>query len=213
MIRINLLPEGMKRAAVAAPGVGPAWAVSPVLVLGASALASFVLVGGLAWFWSARGARFERQVKREQAEQARLAAIEKENKVYARQVEELEQRVQTIRALESSRSGPVELMSALGDTVSRTRDVYLVSVGPDGGRLLVKGQAGSVGSIASLITAMQRSGRFSEIELGQYYQDDQSERLTFKFDLHCVYQAGGEAAGQPKAPGAVAPSSAARVKS
>lgn len=213
MIRINLLPEGMRRAAASATGAEGALAVSPVVVVGASALAAFAVVGGLAWFWSARGARFERQVRKEQAEQVRLAAIGRENQVYAGQVKEIEQRVQTIRGLESTRTGPVEFMSALGDTVSRTRDVYLVSVGPEGGRLLVKGQAGSVGSIASFITALKRSGAFSEVELGQYYQDDQAERLTFKFDLRCVYQAAGGAAGESKSPGTVASSGGARAKS
>ena len=196
MIRINLLSEGVKGAAAWEGAAGVRLAVSPLVVVGGSALVAFALVGGLAWFWSARGARLEREVRKEQTEQARLAAIEKENQVYARQLKELEQRVNTIRGLESSRTGPVEFMTALGETVGRTRDVYLVSVGPDGDRLLVKGQAASVGSIAGFMTALKRSGGFAQVELGQYYQDDQAERLTFKFDLRCVYRAGGQGAGE-----------------
>lgn len=199
MIRINLLPEGVKNAAWEG-GAAKGLAVNPGWVVGASAMVGFVVMGGLAWFWSARGARFEREVRREQAEQARLAAIEKENQIYARQLKELEGRVSTLKALESSRTGPVDFMTALGETVDRTKDVYLVSVGADGDRLLVKGQAGSVGSIADFIAALKRSGGFADVELGQYYQDDQSERLTFKFDLRCVYRtAGGEVVSEPVA--------------
>ena len=199
MIRINLLPEGVKGAGAWERGAGAGLSFSPFLVVGGSALAAFALVGGLAWFWVARGARFEREVRKEQAEQARLAVIEKENQVYAGQLKEIEQRVQTIRALEQSRTGPVQFMAALGETVDRTRDVYLVSVGPDGDRLLVKGQAGSVASIADFIAALKRSGEFAQVELGQYYQDDQAERLVFQFDLHCVYRSASEVAGGPPA--------------
>lgn len=209
MIRINLLPEGAKRAGAWEAGGAEGLSFSPVLVVGGSALVCFALVGGLAWFWSARSSRFEREVKKEQTEQARLAVIGKENQVYARQLKELEQRVQTIRALEQTRTAPVQFMTALGETVDRTRDVYLVSVGPDGDRLLVKGQAGSVASIADFIAALKRSGEFAQVELGQYYQDDQAERLVFKFDLHCVYRSAGEVAGEPQA----AEHNAARAKS
>ena len=212
MIKINLLPEGSERPA-GGRGLGrPPTRASLVLLAALSVLLGFAGVGFLGWHWNSAISRLETQLTKEQAEGARLAAIQKQNQSYEKQARELEQRVRTIQALEESRTGPVRLMTALGDTVNRTRDLSLVSVGPEGDRLLVKGQAESVGSIAAFIAALKNSGSFSSVELRQYYQDDQAERMTFKFDLDCVYRQTGTATGTA-APSALQAPSVPRTKS
>lgn len=73
----------------------------------------------------------------------------------------------------------------------------------------MQGQAHSVHSIANFIANLQQTDRFRDVQLRQYYQDnDQFDRLNFRFNLDCVYQlprvappagAGQRAAG-PAAP-------------
>ena len=199
MIKINLLPEGSRRPAVERGGGPSSLKISPLLLLGLSAVLGFGAVGALGWYWNSRIARLEQQISKEQAEQARLAAIQKQNQVYENQVKELEQRLHTIQLLEAGRTGPVPLMSALGDTATQTRDLYLLSVSPEGDRLLLKGEAASAASIAGFITALKRSGGFADVELRQYYQDDEKERMVFKFDLNCAYGHPGSAASAARA--------------
>ncbi len=198
MIKINLFPEGGRQQAIE-PGIGRSpLKVSPALVVGLSALLSFGVVGALGWYWSGQVARLAQQMKAEQVEQARLAAIQQKNQLYEKQVRELERRLHTIQVLEDQRTGPVELMTALGDTVNQTRDLYLMSASPQGDQLLLEGRAASVESIAGFIAALKHSGSFAEVELREYYQDDEAERVTFKFDLNCVYRRAG-ADGRPSA--------------
>ena len=186
MIRINLLCEGTKPTALKSTG-GRAAVATVVLSIAGAALLSFGTVGGLAWHSNAQIAKLEQRLKQEQAEQARLKAIQKENQLYQARVRELEQRIRAIQVVESSRSGSLELMRALGEAVNRTKGLYLLSVNPDGNRLLLKGLAQSVGALAGFITALKHSGSFSDVELRQYYQDDQADLTTFKFDLDCIY--------------------------
>ncbi len=226
MIKINLFPEGGRQPAIE-PGIGRSPVkVSPVLLVGISALLSFGVVGGLGWYWSGQVARFEQQKKAEQVEQARLAAIQQKNQLYEKQVRELERRLHTVQVLEETRTGPVELMTALGNTVNQTRDLYLLSASPQGDQLLFEGRAASVESIAGFIAALKRSGSFAEVELRRYYHDDEAERITFKFDLNCVYRRGAgilpasgnhgrdaRATGAATGSGTAAGASGARAKS
>ena len=212
MIKINLLPEGSRRSAVQRRGGPSSLKVSPLLLLGLSAVLGFGAVGGLGWYWNGRIVRLEQQISKEQAEKARLAGIQKQNQVYENQVKELERRLHTIELLEAGRTGPVPFMTALGDTANQTRDLYLLSVSPEGDRLLLKGEAASAASIAGLIAALKRSSGFADVELRQYYQDDEKDRTVFKFDLNCAYGHPGSAAGAARA-GTVAGASGPRTKS
>jgi hypothetical protein len=83
--------------------------------------------------------------------------------------------------------------------VNRTRELYLLQVNPEGNLLHVRGQASGVPAIAQFIKALMDSPRFGDVELKQYYQDDQHGHINFKFNLDCAYvppekkeSAGGE---------------------
>jgi len=208
MIRINLLGETAKSTEVhvrdspALPvgGLALAFGVSLVVCLG--------VVGILGWAWGRRVDRLHQELTKEQAEQTRLAAVAVENKRYEQEILEVQARISTIQALEKGRTGPVDLMSSLADSVNRANDLYLLSVKADGGRLILKGESGSVRSIADFISALKRDGNFYEVHLQQYYQDDESERINFKFDLDCVYSRGGP----PPAPVSNPPVTATTVR-
>ena len=142
------------------------------------------------------------------AEQARLAAIQVENQRYKQQRHDLEERINTIQMLQQSRVGPVELMTVLGNTSNRAADLYLLTAAMDGNRLVLKGQANSVEAIATFMSALRASKGVSDVQLRQYWQDDQHNRTTFKFDIDCAYSvttAAAPVAAPPATPSAAAP--------
>ena len=197
MIRINLL-ELTRPTAVSREAPTPTGARQAVIFLGAL-LVAFGLVGFLYQYWSREVSRLETDLKKEKAEQARLAAIRAENQRYEQQRRQLEMRINTIQTLQESRVGPVEMMTVLGAMVNRTDNLYLLNVTPGSGRLLIKGLAFSVESIAKFIAVLKRSGTFSDVQLLRYYQDDMKERAAYKFDLDCAYK-GPAPPGAPTAP-------------
>jgi Tfp pilus assembly protein PilN len=191
MIRINLLGETAKATEVRA-SEGPAVPVASLaLAFGASLVVALGVVGSLGWFWGRQVDRLHQELTKEQAEQARLAAVAAENKRYEQEIAEVQSRITTIQALEKARTGPVDLMNSLADSVNGADDLYLLSVKADGGRLILKGESGSVRCIADFIAALKREGDFYDVHLQQYYQDDENDRMNFKFDLDCVYSRGG----------------------
>ncbi len=220
MIRINLLREDGSRVA-RKPAGRPALNVSnPGLLFALSAAVCAAVLGFLWWNWSHQIGKLDQEMLKARAEQARLASIEAENQRYQLQVRALEDRIRTIESLEASRTGPVHFMSSLGLMASRTNGIYLISVAPDGDRILLKGMADSVPDLAGFIAALKQSGAFADVQLRQYYQDDQPDRVSFKFDLDCQYRrpaAQNSAASPvqtvPGPSGQVAPNRAAQVPS
>ena len=210
MIKINLL--GLSRPAYARAPSASLTSVHQALIFVGAALVAFLVVGFFYTYWGSQISELERNLKKEKAEQARLAAIQAENQRYKQQLNDLEERINTIQMLQQSRVGPVDLMAVLGNTVNRTGDLYLLTAGMDANRLVLKGQSNSVESIATLISALKASKGISDVQLRQYYQDDQNNRTTFKFNIDCLHSVAtvaAPAAAQPAMPSAAAPRRAA----
>lgn len=189
MIKINLLGVGKPSAAKAA---GPPTTVGRhLMIFGCALLAGLLIVGFFYKYWTAAISGLETDLKKEKAEQTRLAAIQAENQKYLQRRNELEQRINTIQTLQGSRVGPVELMNTLGATVDKTTDLYLMTVGREGSRLVIKGQADTVHSIARFIAALKTSPVFEDVQLRQYFQDDQRGRTSYKFNVDCLYKIPG----------------------
>lgn len=184
MIKINLLgvaPPPIK--AVTGP---PATKTFQALTFVGAVIVSFAIVGIIYKIWSNQIAELEKKSKQEKIRQTELAMVKSQNERYQQHLKDLETRINTIQALQNSRVGPVEMMTALGDVINRTSDVYLYTVSPTADRLVLKGQSGTVESMANLLAYMKRSGYFDDVQLQQFYQDDQHNRLTYKFTLDCL---------------------------
>ena len=211
MIKINLLgvaPPPIK----AAPGP-PATKAFQALTFVGALIVSFAIVGVVYKIWSNQIAELEKKSKQEKIRQTELAMVKAQNERYQQHLKDLETRINTIQALQNSRVGPVEMMTALGDVINRTGDVYLYTVSPTADRLVLKGQSGTVDSMANLLAYMKSSGYFDDVQLLQFYQDDQHNRLTYKFTLDCLAksptatvaatpQPAAQRAGAPPAPAA-----------
>ena len=186
MIKINLL--GVAPPPTAAAAGAPATRTFQITIFVGSLVVCFAIVGVFYRFWSGEVAQLQKSLKQEQSRESELAGVKAQNDRYQQHLKDLETRINTIQALQSSRVGPVEFMTALSNVVNRTRDLYLFTVSPQGGRLVMRGQSESVDSMANFLSSLKSSGYFDDVQLRQFYEDDQENRLSFKFSLDCVYK-------------------------
>lgn len=198
MMKINLL--GLE--APESRGAAGSAAARQALVFVVALAVSMSTVGFVDYYWNHQISQVQAALKREQIRQKELVSVRTQNQEYQRQLKTLEERIQTIQKLQTLRQGPVDLMEGLGETVNRTRELYLLQVTPEGNQLHIRGEAGHVPAIAEFIKALMSSPRFSDVKLQQYYQDDVQDRINFKFNLDCTYVPPGQkepAAGKESA--------------
>ncbi len=188
MIKINLL-------GVAAPTApkGPAAPVTPVFQAGTfliALVACFLVVGVFYKIWSGAISDLQKEFDKQKREQQRLAAIKAENERYEQQKRQLEQRINTIQALQASRTGPVDMMTTLGGVVNKIPELYFLSVTPAGDRLSIRGQSNSVEAVKNFLSTLDSlpQAGVNDVQLRQFYQDDQSGRLSYKFSLDFQYK-------------------------
>jgi Tfp pilus assembly protein PilN len=103
-----------------------------------------------------------------------------------REAENYKRRVDVIDQLRAAQSGPVDLLNTIGATVNDTEAVWLNSMKDQGGSIDIEGMALSTDAVASLISNLQRTGHFRNIEIKETYQDDTyKEMQAFNFTLTC----------------------------
>jgi Tfp pilus assembly protein PilN len=205
MIKINLL--GVAPRPSRTPSMGPpAPKATQILVFLGALVICFGIVGIIYKVLDNQLADLGKARNRERVRQSELAVVQAQNATYQQRLTDLETRINTIQALQNGRVGPVELMSQIGHVVDRISDVYLYTVSPSGDRLQLKGQSGTVDAMANFLSFLQKSGSFEDVQLEQFYQDDQHDRMTYKFTLSCLFKpsTGGTSptvAGVPASPG------------
>jgi Tfp pilus assembly protein PilN len=190
MIRINLLgaQKGKnKRSAASAAAVMEVGDVgSPkVKVLVVLALAALVNVGY--WYQLDKQHR-DIAAKMEVAlrKNAELADVKARYLERQREAENYKRRVDVIDQLRAAQSGPVDLLSTIGTTVNDTEAVWLNSMKDQGASIDIEGMALSTDAVASLISNLQKTGHFKNIEIKETFQDDTyKEMQAFNFTLTC----------------------------
>ncbi len=208
MMKINLLGEASPAAMT---GAASSSSTRQTLVFVVALAVAMSIVGFLYLYWNNQVHHEQEALAREQIRQKELAAVQAQNQKYQDQLKQLEERVTMIQQLQSSRQGPVDLMTRLGDTVDATHNLYLLQMNPVGKVIHLRGQSQTVASIARFIRALNQSPRFTNVRLTQYYQNNQYDRTSFDFDLDCVYSPPAEVpspAGEGPAAGGAAPSGA-----
>ena len=189
MIRINLLgnpkPKGKKGPAFSMPSldfnVG-----SPMMQV-----AAVLIIAGLlnAGYWY----RLDREKKQiavsmAKAEQKNreLADIKTRYMERQRQADAYKRRVDVIDQLRNGQTGPLPLLAMIGDTVNGTEAVWLNSMQDQGANIAIDGTALSSDAVANLITNLQKTGYFKNIEIKETFQDDSiREMQAFQFTLTC----------------------------
>jgi Tfp pilus assembly protein PilN len=190
MIRINLLgaQKGKnKRSAASAAAVMEVGDVgSPkVKVLLVLVLAALVNVGY--WYQLDKEHR-DIATKMEVAmrKNAELADVKARYLERQREAENYKRRVDVIDQLRAAQAGPVDLLNTVGQTVNNTEAVWLNSMKDQGASIDIDGMALSTDAVASLISNLQKTGHFTNIEIKETFQDDTyKEMQAFNFTLTC----------------------------
>jgi len=190
MIRINLLgaQKGKnKRSAASAAAVMEVGDVgSPkVKVLVVLVLAALVNVGY--WYQLDKEHR-DIVAKMEVAmrKNAELADVKARYLERQREAENYKRRVDVIDQLRAAQAGPVDLLNTVGQTVNNTEAVWLNSMKDQGASIDIDGMALSTDAVASLISNLQKTGHFTNIEIKETFQDDTyKEMQAFNFTLTC----------------------------
>lgn len=181
MIRINLLSEGKRPAAVrrsAVPLGERDWTHISLVI------AALVLVAGGAvyWWWlSGQRAQVAEEVAEAQAEVERLAPILAEVEEFKVKQEDLERKISTITTLKDNQTGPVRLM----DAVSRALPdlLWLDSMRVSGNTIQMSGRAFNVSAISNFV---ENLGRVPEFDEPQGVTADEAGRV-YRFSLRVGY--------------------------
>ena len=103
-----------------------------------------------------------------------------------RQADAYKRRVDVIDNLRSNQRGPVSLLAMIGETVNGTEAVWLNSMQDQGASVAIDGMALSNDAVANLISNLQKTGYFRNIEIKESIQDEQIKDMqAFQFTLTC----------------------------
>jgi len=190
MIRINLLgspkAKGKKSAAITMPSMdfnvgSPAMLVAAVVVIVA-------LLNGGYWYMLDREKKaIADQMQHAEVKNHELADIKARYMERQKQADAYKRRVDVIDQLRQNQTGPVSLLAMIGDTVNGTEAVWLNSMQDQGASVAIDGTALSSDAVANLITNLQKTTFFSNIEIKESYQDETIKDMqAFQFTLTCT---------------------------
>src|SRR6266849_9573686 len=189
MIRINLLGVAKAKrkrgspAAVSAPmGEG-----GSILVKALAAMIVIAVVNGGYWFVLDKQKRdIATQMAVAERKNRELSDVKARYMERQREAENYKRRVDVIDQLRAAQSGPVDLLNTVGQTVNNTEAVWLNSMKDQGASIDIDGMALSTDAVASLISNLQKTGHFTNIEIKETFQDDTyKEMQAFNFTLTC----------------------------
>jgi type IV pilus assembly protein PilN len=190
MIRINLLggakPKSKKAVGISMPSFDFGNLGGPVVQVAAVMLITVVVNAGY-WYQLDREKK-SIEVKAQVAEQKNreLADIKAKYLERQKQADSYKRRVDVIDQLRANQMGPVNLLSTIGDTVNSTEAVWLNSMQDQGANVAIDGMALSSDAVANLISNLQKTGFFRNIEIKETTQDEKVKDMqAFQFTLTC----------------------------
>ena len=191
MIRINLLgspkPKGGKKSvAVSMPSMDVGSVGSPLLQV-VAVLAIVGAINGVYWYrLDHEKQAIETQMRRAEQKNRELADIKARYMERQKQADAYKRRVDVIDQLRKNQTGPVSLLAMIGDTVNNTEAVWLNSMQDQGANVAIDGMALSSDAVANLISNLQKTGFFRNIEIKETFQDDTVHDMqAFTFTLTC----------------------------
>jgi len=200
MIRINLLaPERAadkkrKTALPAAPGAFQAYLLLTLFAGGAA-----FVCAAFWWFQTATLKDLDAKIAVDEKRQRDLQAIKVQVDAFQKKKTLLERKVELIERLKAQQKGPVHML----DEVSKALPDYVWLTGFDetAGRVTFSGESNSLTAVADFISALQRSGWFSQVDLVSSTENNS----IVAFNLAATFKSPEEAAkaaagGAPTAP-------------
>jgi type IV pilus assembly protein PilN len=190
MIRINLLgapkPKTKRGGSPAVMELDIGGGVSPVIKIAAVVLVVVLLNAGYWYRLDKEKSRIEQQMTLAQRKNAELSSVKARYLERQRQAENYKRRVDVIDQLRASQSGPVNLLNTVGSTVNNTEAVWLNAMKDQGASIDIEGLALSQDAVANLITNLQKTGYFTNVEIKETVQDSSAKEMqAFLFTLSC----------------------------
>ena len=190
MIRINLLGVSKSKSKHSGASAAPSMEVGS---LGSPALKilAILVVAGLFnlgyWYKLDKEAKsIATQMEQANRKNRELADVKARYLERQREAQNYKRRVDVIDQLRASQTGPVDLLSTVGATVNGTEAVWLNNLKDQGTSVDIEGMALSTDAVANLITNLQKTGFFRNIEIKETFQDDSyKEMQAFQFVLNC----------------------------
>ena len=190
MIRINLLgsakAKAKKSAAISMPSLEFGNLGGPVVQVVAVLLIAGALNFGY-WYQLDREKKaIEVQARLAEQKNRELADIKVRYLDRQKQADAYKRRVDVIDQLRANQTGPVNLLAMIGDTVNNTEAVWLNSMQDEGANVAIDGMALSSDAVANLISNLQKTGYFRNVEIKESFQDDSVKDMqAFQFTLTC----------------------------
>jgi len=115
-----------------------------------------------------------------------LADVKTRYMARQREAENYKRRVDVIDQLRNNQAGPVNLMAMVGETVNNTEAVWLNNLKDQGTSVDIEGMALSSDAVANLISNLQKTGYFRNVEIKESVQDETIKDMqAFTFTLSC----------------------------
>src|SRR5205807_743102 len=187
MIRINLLgvpktKHGRRAAVASTPSDGP----SPMLL----GLLMFVAVSAVLGYLYLQADKdqvnLQNALKDATKENQRLSPVKATYEATKKEAAEFNRRVRVIDDLQAARTGPVDFLQSVANTINNTDAVWLQAMTDDGRNIDFTGTALSPNAVADLMVNLQKTGLFKTVEIKETSQDAAMKELqAFKFELIC----------------------------
>ncbi|HZQ24108.1 MAG TPA: PilN domain-containing protein [Terriglobales bacterium] len=190
MIRINLLgapkPKGKRSSMPSMPSIEVGDLGSPMLKV----VVALVVAGAVNFSYWYKLEHEKQSIAKQMAvaeqKNRELADVKQRYLERQRQAESYKRRVDVIDQLRAGQSGPVNLLAMIGDTVNNTEAVWLNNMRDQGNSVDIEGTALSADAVANLISNLQKTGWFKNVEIKESMQDETVKDMqAFIFTLSC----------------------------
>jgi len=186
MIRINLLGVPKSKKARRGPAISMGGGVNLTLV----GVVVLVAALGANWYYyndlAKQSTKLQNDLQAAKLENTKLAGAKVRYQERQKQFELYDHRVKVIHQLQSSQTGPLDLMNAIASTVNNTDAVWLASMNEDGNKVNLTGTALSATAVANLLSNLKKSDYFKNVELKETYQDESVKDMqAFQFSIVC----------------------------
>jgi type IV pilus assembly protein PilN len=181
MIRINLLSEGRRPAAVRKTRSGKfTEREDAASILLFSLIAFGLLVGGL-WWWITRGqlADVKEDVAVAQQEVDKLQEVLQEINRFEAKKAEIKNKIDVISDLKANQRGPVRTMDQMSSALPELLWLDQMRIGASD--INVSGRAFNVNAVANFIENLERVPEFREAVQPKLDRQDNVYRFTFSF--------------------------------
>jgi|SRR5215470_9195838 len=188
MIRINLLGVAKPKSKRGAPAavemsVG---GVSPMIKVAAVLFIALLVNAGYWWRLDKQKKSIQEQMTAALRKNQELSQVKARYMERQRQAENYKRRVDVIDQLRANQTGPVNLLNMVGSTVNNTEAVWLNTLKDEGNAINIEGLALSQDAVANLISNLQKTGYFKNVEIKETFQDDSVKDMqAFLFTLSC----------------------------